>query len=252
MGERTSYQPGTFSWVELATSDAGAANAFYGEIFGWTYDDRSMGDAGVYSMCRRDGRYVGALFDSTRFPTAWGCYVSVESVDASAAAARELGATLHGEPFDVFDAGRMVSIADPAGASLSLWEAREHIGATLVNAPGALSWNDLLTPDVGAAASFYERLLGWTTSEVPDGMGYRVISNRGRSNGGMMPISAGDVAPAWLPYFGHEDVDRLQREIGALGGRALGEVRQMPQGRIATFADPQGAVFAVWTGGYDD
>jgi predicted enzyme related to lactoylglutathione lyase len=32
MGKRTSYEPGTFSWVELSTTDPEAAKAFYGGL----------------------------------------------------------------------------------------------------------------------------------------------------------------------------------------------------------------------------
>jgi predicted enzyme related to lactoylglutathione lyase len=37
MGKRTSYAPGTFSWVDLATTDPDAAKSFYGELFGWSH-----------------------------------------------------------------------------------------------------------------------------------------------------------------------------------------------------------------------
>lgn len=53
MGERTSYPPGTFSWAELATSDAGAAKSFYSTLFGWDYEDNPIGDGQVYSMASR-------------------------------------------------------------------------------------------------------------------------------------------------------------------------------------------------------
>jgi predicted enzyme related to lactoylglutathione lyase len=77
-----------------------------------------------------------------------------------------------------------------------------------------------------------------------------VIGNHGRSNGGIVPSDAGP--PNWMPYFGHEDVDRLVAEIDGLGGRVLAGVRQVPAGRFAVLGDPQGAVFAVLTGRYDD
>ncbi len=44
-------------------------------------------------------------------------------------------------PFDVMDAGRMAVIQDPQGGFLLIWEPKEHIGASIVNAQGALSWN---------------------------------------------------------------------------------------------------------------
>jgi len=72
MGERTSHAPGTFSWAELATSDADGAKAFYTSLFGWTYDDRPAGEGLIYSMASRDGRSVAALFASEQRPH-WNC-----------------------------------------------------------------------------------------------------------------------------------------------------------------------------------
>jgi len=80
MAERTSYPPGTFSWAELATSDADAAKAFYGELFGWSYDDNPIGDGQVYTMAQRDGGTAAALFQTDQ-PPHWNCYVTVASAD---------------------------------------------------------------------------------------------------------------------------------------------------------------------------
>ena len=67
MGERTSHEPGTFSWVDLSTSDPADAKRFYGGLFGWTFDDLPVGDGVVYTMCQdrrkeclRDLRAAGA------------------------------------------------------------------------------------------------------------------------------------------------------------------------------------------------
>jgi uncharacterized protein len=249
MGERTSYPPGTFSWAELATSDSAGAKAFYSSVFAWDYDDNPIGDGQVYSMASRDGKVVAALFGSDQ-PPHWNCYVTVDSVDEATGRAGELGAGVVAEPFDVMDVGRMSVVVDPTGAALCLWEARSQIGAALVNTPGAMTWNDLLTPDGDAAARFYEALFGWTTEEIPDAGGYRVIRNGERANGGIMPSA--DAPPNWMPYFGHEDVDRLAEDVGGLGGRLFNGPMRMPQGSVAVLGDPQGAVFAVWTGEYDD
>jgi predicted enzyme related to lactoylglutathione lyase len=255
MGERTSYAPGAFSWAELATSDADAAKAFYTSVFGWEYEDNPIGDGQVYSMARRDGKDVAALFSSDQ-PPHWNCYVTVASADESAARAAEHGGRALADPFDVMDVGRMAVVADPTGAALCLWEPRRHIGAALVNAPGAMTWNDLVTPDPDAAASFYGALFGWTTEEMPEAGGYRVIKNGERSNGGIVRLDpermGAETPPSWMPYFGHEDVDRLVEEVGGLGGRVFNGPVQMPQGSIAVLGDPQGAVFAVWTGRYED
>src|SRR3954466_10047652 len=150
MGTRERHEPGTFSWVELATSDADAAKAFYGELFGWEYDDNEIGDGMVYSMATIDGKVVGALFKSEQ-PPHWNSYITVESVEDAVEKAKEAGGEVVQEPMDVMDAGRMAVIQDPSGAPVSLWEAKDSIGAELVNSPGALAWNDLMTHDVDKA-----------------------------------------------------------------------------------------------------
>ena len=53
MGERTSYEPGTFSWADLSTTDQAAAKVFYSGLFGWEADDMPVGDGTTYSMMRR-------------------------------------------------------------------------------------------------------------------------------------------------------------------------------------------------------
>lgn len=255
MSERTSYAPGTFSWVDLATSDAGAAKAFYAGLFGWEYDDQPMGDGSFYSMATKDGKVVGALFGAPSEPPHWNCYVTVASADEAAGKAKGLGATVVAGPFDVFESGRMAVVQDPTGAFLSVWEARSHPGAARVNAPGAFTWNDLTTPDPEAAARFYGEWLGWTVEEIPESGGYRLIRNGDRTNGGMVPLTEamGPIPPNWMPYFGALEgleaaIDRV-RELG--GAHHHGPV-SVPQGSFAVVGDPQGAVFALWGGTYDD
>jgi uncharacterized protein len=253
MGERTSHAPGTFSWAELATGDVDAAKTFYTRVFGWDYRDDMIEGGQVYSTVQRDGKDVAALFTSGE-PPHWNCYVTVESADASAKRAVELGATVAAEPFDVMTFGRMAVILDTVGAGLCLWEPKTHIGATLVNTSGAMTWNDLITPDPERSADFYGELFGWTTEEVAGGSGYRVISNGGRGNGGMMPLDPrmGATPPSWMPYFGHDDVRGLVEDVAAFGGQVLSGPMPMWEGTIAAFGDPLGAAFAVWTGHYDD
>ncbi len=85
----------------------------------------------MYSMAQVQGHNVAGLGErqDESIPPHWNCYVTVEDVDASAARAAELGANILAPPFDVFDAGRMAAFADPQGAVLSIWQAKENIGA---------------------------------------------------------------------------------------------------------------------------
>jgi uncharacterized protein len=249
MGDRTSYPPGTFSWAELVTSDSDAAKAFYSALLGWDFDDRPTGGDQVYSMATRDGKAVAALYRDDDQPPHWNSYVTVESADESVAKAKEAGGTELHEPFDVMDVGRMAFVADPTGAAVYLWEPRRHIGAELVNAPGALSWNDLGSTDPDATKRFYGELFGWEFEELPNAGGYTVIKNGGRTNGGFTPHAS---PPTWTPYFGHEDVDQALEAIPGIGGEVVDGPIRMAQGSIVVARDPVGAIFALWSGEFDD
>src|ERR1700756_2789601 len=160
MGERTQYTPGTFSWADLNTTDQEAAKAFYSGLFGWEITDMPAGEGVNYAMGAIDGSSVAAISPQPQqqreagVPPVWNSYITVESADAALGLAIELGGHVHADAFDVLDAGRMGVVQDPQGAYFLVWEPRSNIGASLVNAPGALSWNELHTEDIDAAEDF--------------------------------------------------------------------------------------------------
>ncbi len=166
--EVTKHSPGTFCWADLATTDAGAAKSFYTQVFGWTAHDMPAGPAGVYTMLSKNGKNVCALYlmseemREQQVPAHWLCYATIENADAAVAKVKELGGTVHQEPFDVMDAGRMAVVQDPTGAIFAFWEPKQHIGAEIINEPDSLCWFELQTKDVAAAEKFYTQLFGWS------------------------------------------------------------------------------------------
>ena len=177
MGQRSSYAPGTFSWVDLATTDAGAATSFYTGLFGWDTEDTDAGGGAVYTTCRIDGDAVCGLFEmseemrATGVPPNWTSYVTVADADAAATRAKELGGDAVDDAFEVLDAGRMAVLKDPQGAVFAVWQPRARIGAERVNDVGCLCMNELATTDLDAARTFYEGVFGWTTEMVDTGPG---------------------------------------------------------------------------------
>jgi uncharacterized protein len=255
MGERTSYAPGTFSWVELGTTDAAGAKTFYEGLLGWESVDFPIGDQGVYTMLRLDGRDVAALYEQSAGsgPPRWLSYVTVADVDAAGARVRELGGSLLSDPFDVLDAGRMVVARDPQGAVFALWQAGRHIGAGRVNDVGCFCWNELETTDPAAATRFYGDLFGWRTRPVEGGDGYLVIEHGDRTNGAVSQLAEADGGGArWNVYFTVESADGAVRRIGELGGRVLAGPIDASVGRFVVAEDPQGAAFVLFEGDVDD
>jgi uncharacterized protein len=254
MGERTEHAPGTFSWTDLGTTDVEGAKAFYTGLLGWDAQDNPIPDeagGGVYTMLRKDGLEVAALYSMRQegMPPNWLSYVTVASADEAGERARELGANLISEPFDVMDVGRMAVIGDPQGAVFAVWEPRASIGARLVNDPGAMTINQLNASSPGVARDFYSELFGWRFEQVNEEPPYWGIHNGERLNGGMMPLPEGDPAPShWLVYFTVADLDGAATRIGDLGGEVVVAPMSLPSGRILVARDPQGAFFALFEG----
>ena len=181
--------------------------------------------------------------------------MTVDDLDGATARARDLGANVLAEPFDVMDVGRMSTIQDPTGAVLCLWEPKTSIGAEVVNGPDALSLNQLNTSDPEAAERFYSELFGWRFDSVGNAeTPYWGIFRGDQLNGGMMPLPDGAPMPShWLVYFGSEDVDASAERIRSSGGTLMVEPMDVPpSGRILVAQDPQGAIFALFAGRFDD
>jgi predicted enzyme related to lactoylglutathione lyase len=186
-------------------------------------------------------------------PPSWSMYVRTDDADATVARAIELGATVVVAPFDIPGAGRLGALADPQGGVVLLWEPAEFAGAAVVNEVGAWAWDDLQTTDPEGAAPFYEALFGWATAEVPGSDGvYRSIAHEGRNIGGIMRAQREIAQPYWTVYFGVADVDATLERVAAEGGRVLVEPMAVPSGRFAVALDPQGAVFCLVDGEFDD
>ena len=248
------HPPGDFCWLELATTDQNAAKNFYGALFGWNANDAPMGPDAYYTIFRLDGRDAAAAFTmrpeelARGIPTHWQPYIAVESADASASKAKELGGTVPEGPFDVFDVGRMAVLRDPTGAAFSIFQAKRHAGLGVVGEPGALCWEDLITPDPARAKEFYSALFGWqiTTGKNDD---YLHIKNGEKFIGGIPPVrhQGPNTVPHWVTYFSVDDVDESANKAQSSGGRVYAPPMNLEDvGRMAILGDPQGAAFAVF------
>jgi len=116
---------GAFSWSELMTSDPAAAAAFYGELFGWVA--RDMGEAmGGYRVVNVGDTGIGGIMGmppgAPPMPPHWGCYVTVDNLDATLAKCTGLGGKTLMPPMDVPNVGRMAVIQDPQGATISVMQ----------------------------------------------------------------------------------------------------------------------------------
>jgi predicted enzyme related to lactoylglutathione lyase len=249
MPEITHYEHGVPSWVDIGTPDPAAAVAFYSALFGW--DNQDMGEeAGHYTIVSKDGKMVAAISPAQDpGPPRWTTYVNVNDVNEVAARTEAAGGTVIAAPMDVMTAGRMAIFADPTGAIVAVWQPRDHLGAQLVNEPGAFIWSELATSDLAKSKAFYSAVFGWGWGGSDE---YAEAEVAGRTIGGVMPRRPdmpADMPDAWTVYFGSADVDGDVKRAADTGATVVVEPTDIPgTGRFAVLVDPQGAVFALFKG----
>jgi hypothetical protein len=258
--------------------DPEAAKEFYGELFGWEFDNRAPeGSPGPYYVAKLRGCDVAAVGGPSEAGASpmWNPYTAVESVDRAVTRVADAGGSVIVEPMDIPGAGRMAVFADKQGAVSSVWEAAEFVGAQLVNEPGTWNFSELNTRDPKAAASFYKAVFGWESIKFEMGdAAYTFFTMPGYGEflaksdprvretidaGGdyakftdavatlidKSGEKAADDSAHWSVVFAVDDADAAAANAERLGGKVLVPPFDIEPVRMTVVADPQGAVFAA-------
>ena len=244
--------PGVPCWIDLMTSNPDASAAFYGSLFGWAVMDPGP-DYGGYKQLHKDGQPVGGLMGhdgSSGMPDAWSIYLATDDIQRTVDAAASKGAQVIVPPMAVHALGSMAVMTGPDGAAIGTWQPDEFAGfgeAFEFNTPG---WFELHTRDYDIALDFYRDVFKWQTateSDVPE-FRYTTLVKGETQYAGVMDASEWlpEGVPAhWSVYFKIEDADATLAKIGELGGSTVMGAEDTPYGRLATAADPTGAIFKL-------
>jgi predicted enzyme related to lactoylglutathione lyase len=133
---------------------------------------------------------------------------------------------------------------------VGIWEPGTHQGFGVMTEAGAPSWFELFTRDHAAAVSFYRNVFRWDTETMGDTDEFRYTTlKRGDDMlAGIMDATAflPEGVPAhWSVYFGSDDTDATLARTVELGGSIVVPAEDTPYGRLATAADPTGAIFKL-------
>jgi predicted enzyme related to lactoylglutathione lyase len=251
----TDTTTGRFVWYELMTTDPQAAIPFYSDVVGWT--TQAFGAGSDYTMWAGSQGPLGGVMklpeEAAKMgaPPHWMAHVQVPGVDATVAHARRLDAQVLVPPTEIPTVGRFAVIADPQGATISVFTPGENSMAQHDTAkPGEFSWNELATTDAEGGFRFYHELFGWERLLDHD-MGpmgtYVIFGHHGRQLGGMFTKPKDMPAPSsWLYYVQIGDLDAALERAKKGGARVLNGPMEVPGGaRIVQLLDPQGAAFAL-------
>lgn len=253
MPRRESYSQGTPNWVVLRTADVATARDFYGELFGWTFtEDRDADGLPLAIAHKEDGVVAGIgplLPHAGETPPAamWNTYLAVDNADTAVARAITGGGSVVLPPTEVDDAGVVALVNDSNGAPVGLWQARERIGATLVNEPGAVIWNELSVDDLESAIAFYDHVFGLAGELTDSGGGpYLTFKAKGDPVAGACPRGGSGAPCHWHVYFAVDDAARASARVVELGGEVLAGPLETAIGPMASMRDAVGAMFSVF------
>jgi uncharacterized protein len=253
MSTRTEpWADGTPCWADLSTPDQAAASAFYTAVLGWTVADTGD-DLGNYGICMVGDRAAAGIMQqdpADPAPPAWTTYLASSDVDKTCEAIASNGGTVVMPAMDVGQEGRMAVAQDPNGAFFGVWQAGRMVGAGIVNEPGGMGWNECLSRDPAKARAFYSAVFGYEYTPMEGMSDYQTINGAGPGGtiGGVGALDPGtpEGTPAhWVAYFGVGDADAAVEAARSGGGRVLTEPFDTPHGRMATIADPYGAVLSL-------
>jgi len=241
----TAMLPGKVIWHDLVTPNMAQAKAFYGDLFGWTFEHVSSG----YALARSGDRLVGGIakLNASWDASYWIPLVSVPDVDQAVIVTTEAGGETLLEPFDLPGRGRVAVIRDPHGAAFAVARAA---GGDPVDRPAALNdwlWNEVWTDDVARAGAFYESLLGYRQLQRSvHGTPYVFLAREGRPRVGLMKKPDPEIGNTWVGYLQVADASAITVKAESLGGKVLlAPTPDVRNGTIAILADPSGAGFVV-------
>jgi hypothetical protein len=247
---------GSPCWADLWTSDVEGSRSFYAELFGWEAQEANP-EFGGYFMFTREGvpvaGAVGDMGDMTATDT-WKVYLNTDDIARTLRAAESEGATLLSPAMPVADLGIQSVLIDPTGAELGTWEPETFPGFTVLGEPGAPSWFELHTRDYATAVEFYRSVFRWETNTVGDSDQFRYTTMRDPQSeqelAGIMDAAAwllGGAPAQWSIYWETGDAESTVAKVKELGGSVVIDVTDSPYGRLATVADPAGAIFKLRT-----
>lgn len=273
-----SYPPGVPCWLDLTQADPDRTMAFYGDLFGWTYEVRTPSEAPMrYAYALLDGDVVAGVGGPPQpaDPEGWLTYVRVDSADDAARAFERHGGSVVSAPTDIPRSGRVALCRDAQGAPIGVWQPGGNEGVQSVNVPGTWNFSELHTSDPDASAAFYASVFGWecnrfdlgpereawllrlpgygdflaadlepeirerqAEAEVPDGFADAVAW--------IEPATGGHGSPAhWSVTFAVADADAAHARALELGAEVVTALADTDYTRASTIRDPQGAVLTL-------
>lgn len=248
--------PGKFIWFDLATPDIANQQAFYKNVFGWSFRSPTRTED-KYSLVINDGKAIAGIFNveppgGEQDGATWIALMSVDDLEQTLKIVRANGGTVEQGPVDVAQRGQHALIKDPAGALFGVLSSSSGDPVDQDVPTGGIFWVDLFARDVEKMAAFYSKLAPYTVTEreVIASINGRLLTAQGRPRAGIVPVDEEANRSAWIPYIRVENIEATMEKVVDGGGFAIvAPDKDLLDGNLAVFVDPNGGVTGIvkWT-----
>ncbi len=248
MSSSESVQPGAFVWRDLVTRDPAAAQQFYGEMFGWTFETIGT-ETQQYTVIRHDGKAIGGII---RMPVVvdpastaeWVSSMTVPSVKGAAEIIKSKGGKIIFPVSNLKGRGMSAVVSDPQGAIIGLVE-----GGTPDDDPplNTWLWTELWSGQPTQSAEFYRSFVNYEVKKMdnmsPD---YWIFENGDTKSAGLLKNPMENTRSQWLPYIRVADPAALTQKARDAGATVLAAPSsELRDGNVAVLLDPTGAPFVI-------
>jgi predicted enzyme related to lactoylglutathione lyase len=245
IGTPGNTQPGKVVWHDLVTPDLDKARAFYGELFGWQFEQ--LGDG--YLLARYQGRPVAGLarLDAGHGSAHWLPLVSVTDIAKAQKTTRTDGGDVALSAFELEGRGQVAILKDPQGAAFGVLQSSYGDPEDRIPAVNTWLWNEIWTNDIAGATTYYEELFGYGRKVARIGsVSYDFFERDGKPRVGLLAKPDPQIPNTWLCYLRVNDVAAVTTKARAMGGAVLMTPNaRVRDGRVAILTDPSGAGFVI-------
>ncbi|MYT72088.1 MULTISPECIES: VOC family protein [unclassified Streptomyces] len=276
---RSAFPEGAPCWADVQLPDVETGKRFYGDLFGWTFDEGAGAERGYYTAAYSADRAVAALaplFGGAG--PAWTVHFAVRDAYATAARVTRSGGRVITGPLSLGTAATMALVTDRDGGIFGLWQAGSDLGFEVAGEPGAYCWTELVVRDTARADAFYETVFSYAAEDAAedaagdaaenpaedaagdaarDGVvggtrdGLRLWAPAGTVPSPTTAVAGRRASPGtpltgrFLVHFGTAELEATTADALRLGGEIRVPAHPTGSGRVTVLADDQGALFAL-------
>lgn len=242
------HHPGKFVWNDLLTDDIAVAKAFYGQLFGWTFEQ-----LGGYTVVKNNQQSIAGMVEvkvNAEKPSAarWLSSVSVADVNKAVFQVIKEGGSIQNGSMDLLNRGKGALVRDSLGAQLLLLNATGGDPEDKEPVIGAWLWHELWSNNTELSLAFYQNLFGYNFEGDKDD--YLILTKNDHWRAGIRHSADPELEMRWVPAVRVANTEAIAAKAKELGGKVLVAPQVSASGgSVALLADPSAALFIIqrWT-----